>query len=182
MPNWSENVKNRTVRGAAVGMLSGRRIPGPPPDFYLRWVRVRRMLVNHLEAELDWELVGVASPVAIFKKRARIMWVAVLSDGELHNFIKRRGGDDVMAFSWSGRFFTSGPCRNTCGGSPVKMCDLFSGWRSSRPVRLPIVQRLLSGVKPVWDHGSQPRVTASEGQPLSLPEGLNSLLVGQGLH
>ena len=82
------------------------------------------------------------------------------------------GGGGVMAFSWFGRFFTSRPSSNAWGGSPVQLFDLFCAWRRSRPVRLEAAQLLLSRARPIWDHGPHPRVTASEGHPLSLPEAL----------
>ena len=114
------------------------------PGFYLRWVSMQQKFVAALDKVLDWELDGMSDLEALFRRGEQRLWVSVQPDGGLQDYQRVKAGDEIILCSWSGRYFTSGPLRNSWGGCPVPMAEIFQAWDSSKTVDLETVQGLFS--------------------------------------
>ena len=92
-------------------------------------------------------------------------------------------GSQVVMFSWSGGYYTTGPWMNDWGGSPVPLDPLFKAWDDSTPVVLRDVVRTLQQVTGAWDHEPHPSAVYTGNGSVPLSESvLISWLVRGCLH
>ena len=78
-------------------------------------------------------------------------------------------GQEVIAWSWSGQFFTTRPLEVDHRASPVGVGPVIGGWNDSTPAHLEMVLDSLITVVGAWKHEGHPRHKQQEqGPTLSL--------------
>ena len=95
------------------------------PVFYARWVRITALLAQSFERQCSAVVQQRSDLEVQMRHRSTTVWLAVISDGELGDYLEKRSGSHVVLYSWSGRFFTTGPWKTDWNGSPVQLDILF---------------------------------------------------------
>ena len=77
-------------------------------------------------------------------------------------------GQEVIAWSWSGQFFTTSPLEVDHRASPVGVGPVMGGWNDSTPAHLEMVLDSLITVVDTWKHQGHPR-HRQQGRGPTLP-------------
>ena len=148
--------------------LRASHLRGQCPVFYARWVRIVDIITRDMEQQQGCAVRARSVQETEFDLAGIRVWMAVIPDGDLEEYTRGRTGDHHVVFSWSGRFYTSGPWRTEWVGSPVPMRSLLTALNDSTPVSIKDVICRLQTVDSDWSHGGHPQVKASGERALAL--------------
>ena len=103
------------------------------------------------------------------RQRGQRLWVGLVPDGSLGDYVDGRRDWDVVLFSWSGQFFSTGPWTVDWGASPVDLGPLLSGWSNKAQAHMHEVCKSLRHVSDTWRQDTNPRHwQQGAGAPVSL--------------
>ena len=106
------------------------------PEFYLRWLQAFHHLLGAIEPKLDWLRGGISDLEAWLVKGDERLWTSLIADGDLQWYLDGHPGQEVIAWSWSGQFFTTGSLEVDHRASPVGVGPVIGGLNDSTPAHL----------------------------------------------
>ena len=83
--------------------------------------------------------------------------ISLIADGDLQWYLNGHPRQEVIAWSWSGPFFTTGPLEVDHRASPVGVGPVIGGWSDSIPAHLEMVLDSLITVVDTWKHEGHSR-------------------------
>ena len=139
------------------------------PDFFQRAVQASHALLKGLVNHEGWARMGVADVEAWYVIGAKRLWVRLVPDGSLGDYVDEKKEWEVVLFSWSGQFFSTGPWTVDRGASPVDQGPLLRGWSNKAQAHKQEESKNLRHGSDTWRQDTNPRHRQQgAGAPVSL--------------